>query len=160
MVETHTLDLKSNGNGNGHHETNSLNSTNSNWEDPVIPSGMDTPDIPADLLPGWLGGYVDAVSRNTKTPPGMSVLMSLSVIATCIQKRFEVSPYGDDYREPLALWTATALPPGSRKTAVVSALTNPLSDWEVEEQEDQGHRASGETDCPTAEGAVAQPDHR
>ena len=81
-------EAKGNGAGKNTQEEqkeNSLNSINSNWEDPVIPSGMDTPDIPADLLPGRLGEYVDAVARNTQTPPGMAVMMSLSVVATCIQ---------------------------------------------------------------------------
>jgi len=105
------------------------------WDDPITPSQMSKPDIPATLLPGWLCDYVDALSKTTQTPSGMAVMMALAVIATCTQKRFEVSPYGDDYREPLSLWTVSALPPGSRKTAVVSGLTQPLIDWEVEQSE-------------------------
>ncbi len=147
MTELHPLAItnedslpKSNGNGAGKNtqegqKENSINSTYSAWDDPVLPGRVSKPDIPADLLPGWLSDYVDALSKNTQTQPGMSVMMALSVIATCLQKRFEVSPYGDDYREPLSLWTVTALPPGSRKTAVVTGLTQPLIDWEVEQSE-------------------------
>jgi putative DNA primase/helicase len=65
----------------------------------------------------------------------LAVLLALSVVATCLQKRFEVSPYGDSYREPVNIWTTTALPPASRKTAVVSALTGPLETWEREQAE-------------------------
>ena len=42
---------------------------------------------------------------------------------------------GDSYREPLALWTLTALPSGSRKTAVINELTAPLVDWEKRERD-------------------------
>ena len=105
------------------------------WDDPITPNQMSKPDIPATLLPGWLCDYVDALSKTTQTPPGMAVMMALAVVATCIQKRFEVCPYGDDYREPLSLWTAVAMPPASRKTAIVTAITQPLVDWEVEQLE-------------------------
>ena len=102
------------------------------WEEPVLFDQIETPEIGVDVLPSWLGNYAKAVSRNSQTPFGMAVMMGLSVVATCLQKRFVVSPYGDDYVEPLSLWTATILPPGTRKTAVLSAMTAPLSDWECE----------------------------
>ena len=134
------VEEKSNGNGMGKNtqagrKVNPINPIDSTWDDPVIPSRLVAPNIPADLLPGWLGEYVDALSMYTQTPPGMAVMMALSVVATCIQKRFEVSPDGDDYREPLSLWTAVAMPPASRKTAIVNALTQPLIDWEAEQYE-------------------------
>jgi len=103
------------------------------WPEPILFGDIETPDIQASLLPSWLGEYAKAVSDNTQTPPGLAVMMGLSTIATCIQKRVEVSPYGDDYKEPLALWTLTGLPPASRKTAVKSAMTAPLSMWEKEQ---------------------------
>ena len=96
---------------------------------PLLFDEIDTPDIPPALLPGWLGEYVDALARHTQTPPAMAVMLALSTVATCTAKRFEVSP-SDGYHEPLNIWTATALPPASRKTAVVSAMTSPLDDWE------------------------------
>lgn len=107
-------------------------STEQYWEDPILFGQIETPDLGFDVLPSWLGDYARAVSDNTQTPSGMAVLLALSVIATCLQKRFAVSPFGDDYAEPLALWTATILPPATRKTAVVNAMTDPLSDWEHE----------------------------
>ncbi len=59
--------------------------------------------------------------------------MGLAVIATCTQKRIEVAPYGDDYREPVSIWGLTGLPPASRKTAVKGAMTDPLTTWEREQ---------------------------
>jgi len=104
-------------------------------ETPLLFDEINTPEIPASLLPGWLGAYADAVSRSTQTPEAMAVMLALSTVATCSAKRFEVSPFGEGYTEPLNLWTATALPPASRKTAVTSAMTSPLVEWEQSEQE-------------------------
>ena len=126
------LTNESHGNGN---VINSIDSINSMWDDPVIPCCQATPEISTDFLPCWLGAYTKAVSENTQTPQCLSVLMGLVVISTCIQKRFVVSPFGDDYIEPLSLWTVTSMPPASRKTAVVNMLTSPLINWENEELE-------------------------
>jgi putative DNA primase/helicase len=89
---------------------------------------MQAAEIPAAILPGWLGEFCGAVAEATQTPPGMAVMTGLAAVAACVQGRFEVRPYGNDdgYREPLCLWTLTSLPPGSRKTAVVEAFTEPL----------------------------------
>lgn len=87
------------------------------WPDPILFGEIATPDIQASILPGWLGDYAAAVATTTQTPPGMSVMMALAVVAACIQKRFQVART-PGHIEPLALWTATALPPASRKTAV------------------------------------------
>jgi len=102
---------------------------------PLLFDDYDTPAISPMLLPGWMGEYVEAVARSTQTPPAMAVMLALATVATCTAKRFEVSPYGEGYAEPLNLWTATALPPASRKTAVISAMTAPLNDWEITEAE-------------------------
>lgn len=108
-----------------------------NWPDPILPGVVPVPDIPASLLPGWIGHMAKAVAESTQTPPAMAVMMSLSVLATVLHRRFEVAPYGEDdsYTEPLALWTLTALPSGSRKTAVINALAAPLVYWEKLERD-------------------------
>jgi len=101
------------------------------WEEPVLFGSMETPEISTGILPGFLGDYCAAVSEATQTPPALAVAMGLSVIATCIQKRFEVSPY-EGYTEPTAIWTCSGSDPGTRKTAVKTALTLPLTHWEKE----------------------------
>lgn len=101
------------------------------WEEPVLFGSMETPEISAGILPGFLGEYCAAVSESTQTPPALAVAMGLSVIATCIQKRFEVSPY-EGYTEPTNIWTCSGSDPGTRKTAVKTALTLPLTHWEKE----------------------------
>lgn len=122
-------------NGNQTNKGESISLSNNIWEEPIIPGKLDTPDIPASVLPTWMKDYVEEISCSTQTPAGMAVLMGLSVLSTCLQKRFEVSPYKNDYREPLSIWTVTAMPPASRKTAVTTALTAPLDKWEREQSE-------------------------
>ncbi|WP_341742962.1 YfjI family protein [Azonexus hydrophilus] len=103
-----------------------------NWPDPIIPGQMPVPDLPASILPTWVGRMAEAVAESTQTPPAMAVMCALSVLATALHRRFEVAPFGeeDEYTEPLSLWTLTALPSGSRKTAVINALAAPLVHWE------------------------------
>ncbi|AJE04869.1 hypothetical protein GPICK_08790 [Geobacter pickeringii] len=103
------------------------------WLEPLHFCTVETPKIGAALLPVWLGDYTKAVADSTQTPPGLSVMFALATVAACLQRRFEVSPYGDDYAEPVSLWTVTALDPGNRKTAVRNAFTGVLSDWERDE---------------------------
>jgi putative DNA primase/helicase len=113
----------------------SVKSTCKEWEEPVLFGQIETPDISASALPSWLGDYTEAVSKHTQTPSALSVMLSLSTIATCIQKRFDVSPFNDGYSEPLSVWTVSVLPPAGRKTAVISAVTEPLISWEKEKAE-------------------------
>lgn len=96
------------------------------WPAPVLPGTRPTPDVPASLLPSWLGDMAAAVAASTQTPPALAVMLGLSVLATTLQRRFEVSPYDDDYREPLALFVAILLGSGNRKSSVFTAMTAPI----------------------------------
>ena len=62
-------------------------------------------------------------------------MMGLAAVSTCLQKRFEVCPYGDTYSEPVNIMSVVALDSASRKTAVKNAMTEPLSKWETEQAE-------------------------
>lgn len=108
-----------------------------NWPDPILPGQVPVPDIPVDVLPSWVKDMAGAVAESTQTPPALAVMVALSVLATCLHRRFEVAPWGeeDDYTEPLSLWTLTALPSGSRKTAVIGAMAGPLVYWEKLERD-------------------------
>lgn len=108
------------------------------WDDPMIPGSIRVPDLRGgELLPVWVGDMVRAVADSTQTPEAMSTLLALAVLATCLQRRFEVAPYGeqDDYTEPLALWVLIAMVSGSRKTAVINALIGVLLRWEKLERD-------------------------
>lgn len=105
------------------------------WPEPIPLGTYSTPRIPFKFLPEPLGRFCKAVTNDTQTPPGMSIMIGLSIVAACLQKRFEVSPYGDSYKEPVNIMTIVALEPASRKTAVINSLAAPLSKWENEKAE-------------------------
>jgi len=100
------------------------------WPEPMLPGSLKTPDMPEDILQGAWGEMARAVAASTQTPPALSVMCVLGVLATLLQRRFEVAPHGDDYIEPLALWVVSASPSGTRKTAVLNAFMRPIVKWE------------------------------
>jgi len=108
------------------------------WPEPILFEATSTPEIPCNILPGFIGDYCQAITDSAQTPGGLAVMMALSVLGTCLQKRFIVSPYGDGYFEPLSIWTVTGLDPATRKSAVKDALISPLNIWEHERREELG----------------------
>lgn len=105
------------------------------WE-PLIPfDELHTPDnFPVEKLPGPLAAMVECLAESTQTPEEMSGLLSLGVLATAFQSRYEVE-ITPDWREPLCLYCAAVAPPGERKSAVISALTRPIYEYEAEQRE-------------------------
>jgi len=99
------------------------------WPDPILPGQIKTPPIPTDVLPAWMAAMAQAVSAATQTPQALAVMTGLAVLATVLQRRFEVSPW-PDYTEPLSIWTLSASPSGTRKSAVLNAMLAPLVYWE------------------------------
>ncbi len=72
-----------------------------------------------------------AVAEETQTPADLAGSIALAVLATAVNGRSVVHVRGN-WREPTNLFTVVALPPGNRKTAVFTLLTNPL--YEAEKQ--------------------------
>jgi hypothetical protein len=102
------------------------------WREPVLFGEIETPEITAAFLPNWVRDYVEAVADHTQTPVAVAAILALAVLASCLQKRLKVTPY-EGYTEPLSLWVLVALPPASRKTALLQALREPIIEWEREE---------------------------
>lgn len=100
------------------------------WPEPVQPGTQKTPEIPADVLPTWAAAMARAVSESTQTPTALAVMAFLAVAATALQRRFCVAPFGSDYVEPCSLFTVSASPPGTRKSAVLEAMRGPFNRWE------------------------------
>ena len=98
------------------------------WPEPSIPGVLKTPDIPCSILPGIWGEFAQAVSDNTQTPPAMSVLVALGVLATLLQGRYEIDL--KSHREVLALWCVSVSASGTRKSAVMGEFQAPLLRWE------------------------------
>lgn len=113
-------DLAAKGYGNSMNAGKTVTSiTDVTWEEPLMFGELRTPDIPPDLFPGVYGKFIDSVSKATQTPSGMAAMFMLSVMATSLQGKAVVAPKLGGYHEPVQLWTITALPPASRKTAVM-----------------------------------------
>lgn len=114
------------------------------WDEPVLfeqQSSLGGTEIKTDMIPSFVGDYAKEVSRYNQSPEALAVMVGLSMIATCLQKKFVVSPHGDeDYLEPLNLWTVTALKPSERKTPVFNAMMNPLKQWEMDKRNDLAER--------------------
>ncbi len=97
------------------------------WEQPV-PLGRQVtlPEFPTDTLPPWLAQFVKELAVALQTPPDLPGVLSLVALATAAGGRavVEVRP---GWREPLNLFAAVALAPGSRKSGVFARITEPLN---------------------------------
>lgn len=99
------------------------------WELPVPFDEVETPAFPLDALPGPLFSFAECLAESTQTPEEMVGVLSLGVLAAAFQSRYEVE-ITPDWREPLCLYTVAVAPPGERKSAVISALTRPVHEYE------------------------------
>lgn len=104
------------------------------WEKPIPFDTIKTPDFPVDTLPAPVAAFVEALAESTQTPPEMAGILSLGVLATAFQSKYTVQ-ITPDWSEPLCLYTVAVAPPGERKSAVISALTRPLHEYEAEQQD-------------------------
>jgi len=104
------------------------------WGTPIPFSNPNTPDFPVESLPGAVGAFVEALAESTQTPEEMAGILSLGILATAFQSRYEVE-ITPDWREPLCLYPVAVAPPGERKSAVISALSGPVYEYEAEQRE-------------------------
>jgi replicative DNA helicase len=100
------------------------------WAPPIpLGDGGGVPAFPVEALPSWLGEYVAAVATATQTPPDLAGMLALAVLATVAAGAVEVEPR-PGWREPLCLFVAVGMDAGARKSAVFSALTRPVAEFE------------------------------
>lgn len=96
------------------------------WDEPLPFNQIETPELPPELLPGVFGEYADALSEALQTPPTMAVLFTLAVLSLALQRKFKVSPFGDDYAEPVCIWAVILADSGERKSALIQRLLKPV----------------------------------
>lgn len=104
------------------------------WDKPIPFSNPNTPSFPVESLPGAVGAFVEQLAESTQTPEEMAGLLSLGILSTAFQARYEVQ-ITPDWREPLCLYPVAVAPPGERKSAVISALSSPVYEYEAEQRE-------------------------
>ncbi|MFF4725163.1 YfjI family protein [Streptomyces mirabilis] len=140
------------------------------WDEPVpLKSRPPLPPFPVDALPPWLGNMVRGVAEETQTPADLAGCLALAVIATAAGGRVKVCVRGH-WREPVNVYTAVALDPGNRKSAVFDLMVRPLLAAEKALIELSGPvRAEAETTIRLAKSAAdkaagkaagAEPDQR
>ena len=103
------------------------------WGEPFFFHEQTTPAIPAGLLPGPLGVFARELAAETEVPEALTVMAVLGVLSTALAKRVVVSPQ-QMWEEPVNIYVAVALPPGSNKSLVLKRCTEPLVEWERNEQ--------------------------
>lgn len=99
------------------------------WGPPIPLASRTAEPMPDGIFTGWLGDYVEAVAAFTETPRELASAFALAVIATTVQRRFNVQ-IEPGYFEPLAFWVVAAMASGNRKSAVLKELCRPLIDIE------------------------------
>lgn len=101
-------------------------------EAPVPLAEYDLPPFPTDALPTWLQLFVEAEGEATQTPSDLCGMLVLSVLATALAKKAKVK-VNPGWMEPLNIYAAVSLPPGTRKSAVFRDVAAPLEVWERDE---------------------------
>lgn len=96
---------------------------------PLKPSADSLPPFPIDCLPSRLRNYVEAVAIHTQTPMDMAAGAALGVLAACLQGKVKVEGNIGHY-EQTRLYIFLIAPPGSRKSAVIHAMTAAIEDYE------------------------------
>jgi len=92
-------------------------------------SFAELPEISPGWFPSWIGNMAKEVAANTQTSPSMALMLSLSITATCLQKKVVVEGLTSSHKEPISIWTCTVLPPGNNKSTVFDEMLQPLSVW-------------------------------
>ena len=105
---------------------------------PLVPECAELPKFPVDALPEVVRDYVAAVAENSQTSPDMAAVISLGVLASCLQGKFVVEGISG-YCEPLNLYTVVVAAPGERKSSVMKSMTKYL--YEYEQEFNEGRKA-------------------
>ena len=96
------------------------------WSEPIpFGYGGKVPVFPVQRLPLWLQDYVLAMSSALQVPVDLPGLLVLAVLAGAAGGRCVVEVRAG-WREPLNLYVAVAMHPGTRKTPVFQRVIKPL----------------------------------
>ena len=98
---------------------------------PLTPQWSDLPAFPVDALPDVVRNYVSAVAEHSQTAPDMAAVISLGVLAICLQGKYKIEGT-PGYCEPLSLYTVVIAAPGERKSSVMRDMTTFLYEYEQE----------------------------
>jgi len=96
------------------------------WEDPVpLGTRVELAAFPVETLPGYIGSMVAAVATEIQVPADLPGALAMGVLSTAAGGRAELVVRGQ-WREPLNLYLATAMPPGSGKSPAFRLMCAPI----------------------------------
>jgi len=101
------------------------------WEPPVPFADASLPPFPLEALPPALAGFVSEVAASVQVPVDMAAMMALGIVAAAGARTCLVQ-VGETHQEPLNLFVAVVMEPGSRKSGTLDALAAPLREAERE----------------------------
>lgn len=99
------------------------------WGKPIMEEIPKVGSITKDMLPEQLKDVLIALSEYLEVDLGLTLLIALSVISTCIQSKVVVEPR-DDWWVNTNLYLIGVAESGSRKSEIIKFLTTPLREWE------------------------------
>jgi replicative DNA helicase len=101
------------------------------WDHSPVPLTTDRIKraFPVEAFPAWVRDAVEAVAEATQTPVDLAASVGLACLSTAAGGKVLVR-VNRSWVEQVNLYTVTALPPGSRKSPVFRAMTEPLTDAE------------------------------
>lgn len=102
------------------------------WGEP-IPIGRDVAPVPfpTDVLPRWMGEFIEAEARAVQVPTDMPALFALGALAAVTGGQLRVQAWGG-FVEACNLYACVAMPPASIKSPVHRHMTEPIA--EIEER--------------------------
>lgn len=100
------------------------------WDTPIPFEKPTLPTFPIDALPKIIKDYVVAVAETTQTPVDMAATASLAIMSLCMQGRYRIDGKAD-WNEPVNLYTLIIAEPSERKSAIISFMTRPVNEYEL-----------------------------
>ncbi|MBC3797162.1 YfjI family protein [Acetobacterium tundrae] len=94
------------------------------------------PHFPLESLPETIRNYVEAVAESTATAIDMAAVAALAVVASAVQKKYQIRGK-PDYFEPLNLYTLIIADPAERKSSVMREMTKYTKEYEREVNQDR-----------------------
>jgi replicative DNA helicase len=126
------------------------------WTEPVPFDGeVPLPSFPVDALPYALRQFIVGLAEATQTPPELTAVLSLGLIAAIVQKKYEVE-VRPGWRENLSLFVIVALPSAERKSTVFRHVTQPLRRWEADQASQAASRISEATTAKQVQEKIAK----
>lgn len=95
-------------------------------------SFFELPLFPTHCLPDVIANMVRDAAKITKTEEALAAGVALAVLSACARGNWKVKR--GEHPEPLIIWTLPALATGSLKSPVFVRLTEPVRNWEGQQQ--------------------------